>query len=262
MIMTASRMLLFKLGRELLPKSLSVLGADDGLIWSPIIAIVVETTEGPVLLETGIGREALTDTQAIEAIYGQGTAEGLPGHPLVTALATEGIEVSDLSLAAVSHLHVDHSGGLPLLGERGVPVVIQRHELEFASTARAGLAEGYYRSDYTDRDIDWRVIDGDTPIAPGISALFTPGHTPGHMSYRIDLAGTGTWVMTVDAADLGQNLADRVSPGSFADPADKAAGQASVERLLDEASRLDARIVPGHDMLFWKAVSHPPGGHR
>jgi glyoxylase-like metal-dependent hydrolase (beta-lactamase superfamily II) len=259
--MTAKRMLLFKLGRELLPKSLSVLGADDRLIWSPIIAILVETADGWVLLETGIGPGVLKDPDAISAIYGEGTAEGIGDDPLVTALASEGLEVSDISLAAVSHLHVDHSGGLPHLAEHGVPVVIQRRELEFAESGRAGLAEGYYAPDYTDLSVQWNVINGDAPIAPGISALYTPGHTPGHMSYRIDLSGTGTWIMTVDAADLGQNLADRVSPGSFADPADRPAGQTSVERLLDEAERLEARIVPGHDMLIWKAISHPPGGH-
>ena len=259
--MTAKRMLLFKVGRELLPKSLSVLGAEDRLTWSPIIALLGETADGWVLLETGIGPDALQDSEAISAIYGEGTAEGISDTPLVTALAAEGMRVSDLSLAGVSHLHVDHSGGIPLLAEHGVPVVIQRRELEFATSDRAGLAEGYYRSDYTDRGVKWRELEGDAPIAPGISALYTPGHTPGHMSYRIDLAKTGTWIMAVDAADFGQNLADRVSPGSFADPADRASAQTSVERLLEEANRLDARIVPGHDMLFWKAVSHPPGGH-
>jgi N-acyl homoserine lactone hydrolase len=254
-------MLLLKLGRELLPKSLSVLGAEGRLIWSPIIALLVDTADGWVLLETGIGPDVLKDPEAIAAIYGDGTAEGIAEDPLVTALAREGVQLSDLSLAAVSHLHVDHSGGLPHLAEHGVPVVIQRRELEFAASRRVGLAEGYYASDYTDRGVDWRVIDGDAAIASGISALYTPGHTPGHMSYRIDLAGTGTWIMTIDAADLGQNLADRVSPGSFADRAYESAGQTSVERLLDEADRLDARIVPGHDMLIWKAISHPPGGH-
>jgi len=35
----------------------------------------------------------------------------------------------------------------------------------------------------------------------------------------------------------------------------------SIERLLEEKERLGARLVPGHDQLFWDAVKHPPGGY-
>jgi hypothetical protein len=43
------------------------------------------------------------------------------------------------------------------------------------------------------------------------------------MSYRVDLPETGSWLLTMDAADLGENLNDRVPPGPTADPADAGA---------------------------------------
>ena len=46
--------------------------------------------------------------------------------------------------------------------------------------------------------------DGDT-VNIGHCALqvrHCPGHTPGHMSYRVDLPESGTWLLAVDAADL------------------------------------------------------------
>jgi N-acyl homoserine lactone hydrolase len=90
----------------------------------------------------------------------------------------------------------------------------------------------------------------------------TPGHTPGHMSFRVDLPDTGTWLFAADAADLGENLLERIPCGSVAEAADAGKARASVNRLVDEGDRLDARVVPGHDSVFWKAIWHPRDGHR
>ena len=187
---------------------------------------------------------------------------GLAGEPLEAALAEHGLGVADIVLASVSHLHVDHSGGLPLLAAAGVPVVIHRRELAFLERADPGPALGYYPPDYAAIDIEWRVIDGDAELAPGITLLESPGHTPGHFSYRIELAETGTWIFLVDAADLGQNVLDEAAPGFCADPADHDRADESLRRLIEMGEELDARLVPGHDPLIWRAVRHPRGGHR
>ena len=101
-------------------------------------------------------------------------------------------------------------------------------------------------------------------MAPGVSVLATPGHTPGHSSLRVELPETGTWIFAADAADLGQNLLDRVPCGYCAGgtPNDEAAAARSLERLLSEAAEADARLVPGHDQLMLNAVRHPRSGHR
>lgn len=263
---TARRMFLLEYGAELVPKFVSVRGDHDGLAWEPVVGILVETDEGWVVLDTGFSRAMLDDEAACAAVYTPAARpheyrppRGLPGEPFAAALAQVGVAVEDLALAVVSHLHIDHSGGLPLLGRAGVPVIVQRRELEFSEGA--GLELAYYRPDYIDRGVDWRVVDGDVDIATGISAVLTPGHTPGHMSYRIDLPQTGTWLFTMDAADLGQNLFDRAPIGTCADPADEPRVLESLDRLLELGEELDARVVPCHDPFFWRAVRHPPGGH-
>ena len=265
----ATRMLLLQYGEECTPKWMSVRGADSTLRWVPVIGILVETAGEWVILETGFSRRALEDDAACRAIYGPEVSgadryfapRGLDGEPFAAALAQHDLTPGDMSLAAVSHLHIDHSGGLPLLSAAGVPVAIQRRELDFG-LERAGIAEAYYRPDYEDLGTDWRILDGDAEIAPGISVLSSPGHTPGHMSYRIDLPQTGTWIFTLDAADLGENLFDRSAIGSTADPADESRVLPSLERLLRIADDLDARIVPCHDPYYWRALRHPPGGHQ
>ena len=258
----ARRMFMLHYGAEPSPKSISVRGAPDRIIWCPIIGVAVETDEGWVLLDTGIGRTLLEDETSRTGIY---TSEeqpwGVGADPLLSALKSAGLTPADFALAAISHLHVDHTGGLRHLAEAGVRVCVQAEELAFA-LGKAGLTEAYYRPDYTDAGIDWRELDGDAELAPGVHALSTPGHTPGHMSYRVDLPETGTWLLAMDAADLGENLNDRVPPGPTADPADAGRAEESLHRLLREQNRLNARLVPGHDTAFWRAVGHPPGGHR
>lgn len=258
----AQRMFLLQFGAEPTSKSVSVRGAEDRIIWCPIIGIVVETTDGWVLLEAGFSRRFLDDEEDRRAIYTSVEQPwGLDGEPLEAALAEVGLRPADFRLAAVSHLHCDHSGGIALLARAGVPVAVQESELAFAHQ-RARLEHAYYAPDYSDPEPEWRLLDGEAEIAPGVWTLPTPGHTPGHMSYRVDLPETGTWLFAVDAADLAENLNDRIPPGWSAEPSDAARAEESLRLLLEEAERLDARLVPGHDQVFWRALRHPPAGHR
>jgi N-acyl homoserine lactone hydrolase len=264
--MAAVRMFLLKFGVEVVPKSLSVLGADRTSLIEPIFGALVETTDGLVLLDTGIGRTALADTGTLSTMYGGGTIPtGPDGDPLAVALAGLDLTVADVGLAAVSHLHLDHTGGIPLLAEAGVPIAIQADELDYGrQRAAAGTeqAAAFYRSDYLGEHITWNRLDGGAEIAPGVSVIPTPGHTPGHQSFRVDLPGTGTWILTADATDLAQNLHEARPCGWSAEADDAGRAVTSVSTLLDLAGRTDARVLPGHDPIVWKAAWHPPGGHR
>lgn len=258
----ARRMFMLTFGAEPSPKSISVRGAGDRIIWCPIIGAAVETHAGWVLLETGIGRRLLEDEATRRRIYASPEQPwGAGEDPFLSALGAVGLRPEDFSLAAVSHLHCDHTGGLRTLAGAGVPVAVQARELAFARE-RAGVEQAYCRPDYEGAGVEWRELDGDAELAPGVWALATPGHAPGHMSYRVDLPETGTWLLAIDAADLGENLNDRVPPGWTADPNDAERARDSLERLLAEAERLDARLIPGHDAAFWRAARHPAGGHR
>ncbi len=222
----------------------------------------METDVGRVLLDSGFSRRFLDDEPARRIVYASIEQPwALDGEPLVTALAGIDMGVTDIDIVVVSHLHCDHTGGLDLAAQAGAEIIVHRDELAFACE-RAGLEHAYYAPDYSTPAITWRELEGDAELAPGLFALATPGHTPGHLSFRVDLRESGTWLLAFDAADLGENLSDRVPPGWTADPADSVRAEASLERLLSDAERLGARLIPGHDQGFWNAVRHPHGGHR
>jgi glyoxylase-like metal-dependent hydrolase (beta-lactamase superfamily II) len=183
---------------------------------------------------------------------------------LVSALADVGLRPADLSLAVVSHLHLDHSGGIATLSEAGVAVAIQAEELSFARSGEARFEEGFVAADWSDARTRWHPLEGDTELAPGVRVLATPGHTPGHSSLQVHLPDSGTWLFAADAADLAQNFLDQVPCGYAAGgtAADERRAEESFARLLARARDNDARLVPGHDQVVLNAVRHPRGGHR
>ena len=124
----------------------------------------------------------------------------------------------------------------------------------------AGRADAYLREDYADPDIRWRILDGDAVIAPGIEAISTPGHTPGHMSYRVRMAETGTWIFAMDAIDLQRAIdLDRVV-GTYAVPEEESWRRTAHDRLVALAAEEQARLVAGHCPDTWPGLV-VAGGH-
>lgn len=282
---TANRLFFLQYGAQRISKNLSLAGGPHHLYWEPVFGALVETSDGWLLLDSGMSRAAhdskvnfdVHDAKGSDAanyhvpwhLYPAPPVElawdwGKGGDPLEVALAEVGLVTSDLALAAITHLHIDHSGGIPTLSQAKVPVAVQRAELEFARSGAVGMGQGFHEPDWAGPDVAWKLLDGDTQLAPGVWALSTPGHTPGHMSFRIDLTQTGTWILAGDAADLGQNFLDNVPCGACAGTTDldERNAEQSLTRLLKLSTTADARLIPGHDQIVFNAIRHPPGGHR
>jgi glyoxylase-like metal-dependent hydrolase (beta-lactamase superfamily II) len=134
----------------------------------------------------------------------------------------------------------------------------QRRELEY------GLADhpeperhAIYRVDFDDPRIDWKLADGDTEIAPGVTAISTPGHTKGHQSFMVELdpsVGGGGFVFSFDAADLTENLEQELAIGGFIDVEPEETIE-PIRRLKSLAAQKGYRLVPGHDPHVWPALT-------
>ena len=199
----------------------------DGL-WEVDIGYVhahlVEVDDHLVLIDTGLPRRSGKVVGAIEAT----------GHKL-----------ADVRTILLTHRHPDHMGSLAELVRRtGAEVVAHRadvpvisgdlpqplHSLAMRLTAPFMKAEG--------APVD-RVLDGDGPTGvPGISAVHTPGHTPGHLSYLLDRDGG-----VLFAGDAATVLFGRLRTPPRATTEDVAGAARSIDRLAG----LDFRVaVFGH----------------
>ncbi|HYY11964.1 MAG TPA: MBL fold metallo-hydrolase, partial [Kineosporiaceae bacterium] len=170
-------------GYEPIPEAVSVQGGDPArFLLEPVTGAAVAYDEGWVLLDSGFNVDTVRDPgeRARHFNFDSYTAIVPPGDPLVDQVALAGLAWRDLAFCAVSHLHLDHTGGLRLL-EDGPPVVLQRAEWEFGSglTFDEALEHAFFRDDYVREGLRVETVDGDTELAPGLRALDTRGHTPG-----------------------------------------------------------------------------------
>lgn len=255
------RIVLLTLGHEQLPKSVSVHGAPASeRMTEPAPGVLLQTDGGWLLLDTGFNTALIRDPALYRRYYPSVEYVPVlpgPGEPILEALDEVGIDIGDIHAVAVSHLHHDHAGGLKLFAG-SVPVHAQRRELEYGmSNHPEPERHAMARVDYDDPRIDWRLADGQQEIAPGVTAVPTYGHTPGHQSFMVELdasVGGGGFVFAFDAADLTENIEHELAIGGFidVDPADTVE---PIRRLKRLAAERDYTLVPGHDPVVWPRLT-------
>lgn len=255
------RVVLLTLGWEDLPKSVSVYGAppEERLV-EPVPGVLLECDGGWLLLDTGFNPALIRDPALRRRFHGDPNFQPIlpgPGEPLEEALDAAGIAMDQIVSVAVSHLHNDHAGGLRHFAGR-VPVHAQRSELAYGlSDHPEPEHHAIFRVDFDDPAIEWRLADGDTEIAPGVTALATPGHTPGHQSFMVELdasVGGGGLVFAFDAADLTENIEHELAVGGFIGVSPEETIE-PIRRLKHVAAERNFELVPGHDPVVWPALT-------
>ena len=137
----------------------------------PLYAYLVTHPDGPVLIDTGCGpgHPGIDELFAPEDI------------PIENELRAVGMDAADIVMIINTHLHFDHCGQNRRFP--GVPVVVQRAEYE------AAQEPGFTVPDWLGFDeLNWELVDGAAEVAPGVSVLPTPSHTPGHQAVVVETA--------------------------------------------------------------------------
>lgn len=252
------RLYLLQLGRDVFP--------DEGEIAIP--GYLIQTDEGKnVLVDTGFprsvrGREQEEADAILEKSGGgayweftsfivralrKDTADWIENR-----LAEIGLVAADIDMVVSTHFDVDHSGSLDLFSH--APIFVQRrHFVE----AREHLRYRVCVNPWEMPELDFRLVDGDVELLPGIHLLETSGHAPGHQSLLVKLAKSGSVILTADAC-VNAALLDPEAPDILQD-ADHEEARASRRKLLEIAEQEDAKlIVFGHDASQWPSLRHSP----
>lgn len=150
-----------------------------------INAFLVNTGTKLVLIDSGDG----------------GHMDSGTGH-LLANLKAAGYEPSQIDEVYVTHMHGDHIGGLSRDGEPLFPRAIvraSRQEADYWLKAENLAAASDDAKSGFQHAIDWlepyvkagkfQPFDGDVMLAPGVRAIGTHGHTPGHTCYLIESRG-------------------------------------------------------------------------
>jgi glyoxylase-like metal-dependent hydrolase (beta-lactamase superfamily II) len=170
-----------------------------------------------------------------------------PEHHLDAALEAAGIGLDDIKAIVLSHLHLDHAGGLEFFRGRDIPIYVQADELRNAFyNVATGEDLGAYLPHYLDFSFNWQPIEGDDiELFEGFHLHRLPGHTPALQGLQLNLANSGTFLLTSDQFHLSENYAGPQPLGWLL--RDYAAWWRSARKVKLLAERTDARLVFGHD---------------
>src|SRR5262245_13585667 len=154
----------------------------------PLNVVVVRSGGRTVLIDSGVGSE-------------------FPDFPRVGRLATRldaaGIDPASVTDVVLTHLHVDHVGGLLADGLRGrlrpnVPIHLAAAEAEFwaspdfSRNTFGGMPDVLRSAEERFVDLyrsQLRPFEAEYEVAPGVVVCRTGGHTPGHSVVRLASGG-------------------------------------------------------------------------
>ncbi|NJD29704.1 MAG: MBL fold metallo-hydrolase [Chloroflexi bacterium] len=171
----------------------------DHRLLQALNCLLVETSAGRVLMETGIGERVSDKVREMR---------GYLGKPILPAMAAAGFEPESIDVVAMSHLHFDHAGGLLRAdGSKAFPrarIVAQRAEWEIALDDNSRIVASYDQPEI--RLVrEWGEegwVDGEVELLPGVSVVRTGGHSKGHQAIVVRGSGPGTQTLAF-FGDLG-----------------------------------------------------------
>jgi N-acyl homoserine lactone hydrolase len=236
-----------------LPRSALFYGDySEAKVQIPVTCYVVRTSDAVVLFDTGVSPRAVPGLLRNDAL-----ARFTDADLLVHRLDALALRPSDVDLVVLSHLHYDHAGGAELFPKS--ELIVQRDEYAAAHYPPPFFASFYYRKNFDLPGYRWRLLDGDTALAPGLTVLRSDGHTPGHQSLLVELPETGPVILSGDACYWQEHIEVERVPGVVWSPA---AALHSIKRLKTLARLVGGRIFPAHDPVFWRSVKPSPDAYR
>ena len=241
-------------------------------------SVLVKHPAGDLLIDTGssshydqeISGYPFATWLMLKAIAGQLK----PKVPLPDLLRRIGEDPAKVRWAILSHVHLDHAGGLMDLPH--LPVLLTREELQFAADPSV-QAKGYVIAVHTQKfppvaaptlrfdPAPYETFDESADLYRDGSVIVVPlrGHTPGSVGIFVNLSPTRRLFYVGDAVDDERAFEERVGKSLVLRDSDN--DMALANQVVGRLSELHEKvpglaIIPAHGRSAYKKFF--PGGPR
>ena len=161
---------------------------DDGMLLTRVQALVIEAAGRTVVVDTCIGNDKARDIKAWDHLQ----------LPFLERFRDAGFDPATVDAVVCTHLHVDHVGWNTSLVDGAWRPTFPNSRYVFAGPEYHHWAQEPFRQRPEHDDSIQPVVDAglvdlvdvDAEVAPGVSLLSTPGHTPGHCSVLLESGGS------------------------------------------------------------------------
>jgi N-acyl homoserine lactone hydrolase len=208
----------------------------------PMIMFVITGGEYPIVVDSGTPQQDFVRDYFKYTSFEKSAAEA----PL-TVLEQAGIEPAAVRQVAFTHLHWDHCSNLDLFPN--ATFTVQDTELRYAVKPIPLHNRAYQHLPGTQppwTSVLSRVsaVHGAVEIAPGVSTVPLPGHTPGSQGVLVETE-KGRYLLAGDCLDSYDNWAgdagaDHIPSGSFSNLIEYTESFRRIESL-------DCEPIPSHD---------------
>ena len=222
---------------------------DRGRIVMTMGAMLAELPGGErVLIDLGFGRRTVILEELAMEFW---------GGRLLSSLARAGVRPEEIDTVVYSHLHIDHVGWTA--DQRAGTLTFERarhvmHRAEWEHWSTRPDAGGPTEPDIVALADRVELIDRETAVAPGITLVPTPGHTPGHCSFLVS-SGTARAVVLGDAIHCPLQITH--PEWAFVADDNPEAAKRAREQLLRELDTPDTVVVGPHfpDAVFGRVLA-------
>jgi glyoxylase-like metal-dependent hydrolase (beta-lactamase superfamily II) len=216
-----------------------------GMVTVPFNPQLINTGSKLVLIDTGSGAGALEPTK------------GAVGR-MMQNLAAAGVDAKNVDIVVLSHLHPDHTNGIRAAdGSLAFPnaeLMVPTKDWEFwtseenAAKAQSNpLMKNYFadvKKTFADLGSKVTKYDGGKEIAPGVTSIAVPGHTPGHMAFAV-ASGNSKVLIQSDVTNIPEFFLRHPDWHVMFD-VDGQAAQEARHKFYDMASAEKALVVGFH----------------
>ena len=222
----------------------------------PVMSFLIETDDGYILYDTGSNPEAMNgywpkNLQEIYPLYQK------PEEQLDKQLALCGVKPEDVKTVVLSHMHLDHAGGLYLFPH--ADVYVPKQDYEYAQVMvhknpNPATHGGYVKAD-CEAPANYILVDHDIELAKGVEVICLPGHTPNLLGVVVHL-DSQTIILPQDAVYTVEIYGPPAKASGFL--YDSISYFKSIEKIRELQKKYDAKIIPAHDWEFFQTIRLAP----